>query len=82
MLPQVVLKEPENAKKLRINGLSYKELTNHPYFRDHHLVRVMLNYRDQHGPFNSIEDLKKILILNDSILDKWKAYLDFDEQHR
>jgi DNA uptake protein ComE-like DNA-binding protein len=56
-----------------LNTITEEELKNHPYFK-YKLARVITNYRNQHGKYNSYNDLLKIKIINDSILDRIKIY--------
>jgi DNA uptake protein ComE-like DNA-binding protein len=61
------------AKRINLNTISEEELKNHPYFK-YKLARVITNYRNQHGKYNSYDDLLKIKIINDSILNRIKIY--------
>ena len=61
------------AKRINLNTITEEELKNHPYFK-YKLARVITNYRNQHGKYNSYNDLLKIKIINDSILDRIKIY--------
>ena len=61
------------ARRINLNTITEEELKNHPYFK-YKLARVITNYRNQHGKYNSYNDLLKIKIINDSILDRIKIY--------
>ncbi|WP_410528107.1 helix-hairpin-helix domain-containing protein [Sphingobacterium sp. IITKGP-BTPF85] len=37
----------------------------------------MVNYRNQHGHFRNLEDLKKVILLDDDFLRKLAPYLIF-----
>lgn len=68
-----------SLNRLLINRLSEAELAKHPYisYKDaQHLVR----FREQHGPFRSIEDLKGMHALNAEFLRKIAPYFDFESQ--
>ena len=65
--------DSSKAKRINLNTISEEELKNHPYFK-YKLARVITNYRNQHGKYNSYNDLLKIKIINDSILDRIKIY--------
>lgn len=67
----------DSIKKIDINQITEKELALHPYF-SYKISRVIINYREQHGPYRETGDLKKIHILNDSIISKISPYLQFD----
>jgi len=64
----------DHIRKIDINSISYDSLINHPYF-SYKLSRVIINYRQQHGAFNSTEDLLKIHILTDSVYAKIEPYI-------
>ncbi|MEJ0032898.1 MAG: helix-hairpin-helix domain-containing protein [Bacteroidota bacterium] len=63
--------------KLAINRCSEQELAHHPYVRTK-LARAIVNYRFQHGNFASIDDLKKIEIMEEKILLRIKPYITLD----
>lgn len=61
-------------KKININTASINEMKTHPYIR-YNLANAIFQYRQQHGNFNSIEEIKKILIITDEIYLKIAPYL-------
>ena len=61
-------------KKININSVTEKELSTHPYIK-YSLEKAITTYRFQHGNFNSIEDLKKIALVNETFYNKIKPYL-------
>ncbi len=65
--------DASKAKRINLNTITEEELKNHPYFK-YKIARVITNYRNQHGKYNSYNDLLKIKIINDSILDRIKIY--------
>jgi competence protein ComEA len=64
-------------RPLHINTLGVDELKKHPYLR-YRLASALVNYRDQHGPFQSADDLLKILVLDAATIEKLKPYLVMD----
>lgn len=60
-------------KKLNINTIEKEELSKHYYF-DYKLSKLIINYRKQHGPYNTVEELKKIIFVTDSIYSKIEPY--------
>ncbi|WP_312138989.1 helix-hairpin-helix domain-containing protein [Sphingobacterium sp.] len=62
--------------KLRINELDVNALAKHPYI-SYKQARTMVNFREHHGPFKSMEDLKKILSLDEAFFRKIEIYIDF-----
>ncbi|MES2778450.1 MAG: helix-hairpin-helix domain-containing protein [Bacteroidota bacterium] len=62
------------AKVFDVNSVSLDELKTHPYFK-YKLSNAIVNYRSQHGPYKELTDLKKIVIVNDSIYQNITRYL-------
>lgn len=67
----------EAIKKIDINLIDLQNLRKHPYFRDFKLSSIILRFRNNHGPFRTISDMKAIHVLNDSILQKIEPYISF-----
>jgi DNA uptake protein ComE-like DNA-binding protein len=63
-----------SVKKININTASINEMKSHPYIR-YNLANAIFQYRQQHGNFNSTEDVKNILIITDEIYLKIAPYL-------
>ena len=63
--------------KLRINELDSYQLSGHPYI-ERKTAYVIVNFRNQHGSFNSTSDLHKIVILDSILIAKIEPYLSFD----
>ena len=63
--------------KLAINRCSEQELSHHPYLRTK-LARAIVNYRFQHGNFTTIDDLKKIGIMEEKIFLRIKPYITLE----
>lgn len=62
--------------RLAINTIDKDELSKHPYI-SYKQAQVIVNYRNQHGVFKDLNDLKKILILDDLFFRKIEPYLKF-----
>lgn len=60
--------------RINVNSADFKELLKHPYI-DYNLAKAIVNYREQHGKYKRLEDLKKIQILNEQVYFKLSAYL-------
>ena len=65
------------VKKINVNTATMEELSGHSYLRNKKLAAVIINYRTQHGPYNSVEDLKKVKVLDDATIEKLRPYLAF-----
>lgn len=61
-------------KKININTADINALKTHPYIR-YTLGNVIVQYRSAHGNFSSLEDLKKIAIINEELFQKIAPYL-------
>lgn len=61
--------------KVNINQDSIKLLANHPYL-SYKTSRTIVKYRTQHGNYQSVEELKNIYTLSDSLYQKIAPYLE------
>lgn len=66
---------PEALRKLSINNASEEELRSHPYLR-WQLAKAILSYRQEHGPFKQLEELKGIMAISEEIFEKLRPYLE------
>lgn len=64
-------------KKLKINIGDKDTLVSFPYF-NYRLASQIINYRNQHGYFKNIEDLKQIRSIDSTKIKKIEPYLDFE----
>jgi competence protein ComEA len=62
------------VKQININAASIDEMKAHPYLR-YNLANAIFQYRQQHGNFNSVEEIKKIMLVTDDIFTKVAPYL-------
>lgn len=68
-----------NVRKILINAATLEELEKHPYI-SRKLAKVVIAYRDQHGPFRSKEELENILITEPGQLMKLIPYVSVEEK--
>jgi len=66
--------ETSIVKKLNINTATKEEMKSHPYLK-WNLANAIVEYRNQHGAFSSVEDLKRISLITSDVFDKVKFYL-------
>lgn len=67
--------------KIDINRADYATLSKHPWIRARQ-ARLIINYRQQHGPYRKPEDLLGIDLINEEFLRKIVPYLTFsDDTH-
>ena len=63
-------------RKLNINQASEKELAGHPYL-SWQQARLIIAYRNQHGDYNSAQDLLKVYALEEKDVNRIVSYLDW-----
>lgn len=61
-------------KKLNINTATVDELKSHPYI-NYDLAAAIKAFRDQHGSFKTVEELKQVQLVDDEIYRKLVPYL-------
>lgn len=66
----------QTIRKLQLNQIDAASLAKHPYLT-YGAAKVIVAYRDQHGPYTQPEDLLKIKIFNEEWLERLKPYLEF-----
>lgn len=66
-------------RKIKINTASIDQLKAHPFLKKKE-ASTIIYYRQNHGNFTNIEDLRKVRALKKSIIDKLAPYLDFDNK--
>lgn len=71
-----VLVNTSAIRTININTATFEEIKRHPYL-SYKQMNAILQYRKQHGNFESIDDLKKIAIMNEEILRKIEPYLTY-----
>lgn len=62
------------VKKINLNVATLDELKMHPYIK-YHLANALVQFRTQHGNYQSVEDIRKIMILTEDNFQKLKPYL-------
>src|SRR5450631_189091 len=63
-----------HVKQININTASIDEMKAHPYLR-YNLASAIFQYRQQHGNFNSVEEIKKIMLVTADVFNKVVPYL-------
>ncbi|RPD50741.1 helix-hairpin-helix domain-containing protein [Paracnuella aquatica] len=59
---------------INLNTATKEVLSGHPYI-NWKLANAIVAYREQHGAFTSVDDLKKIMILDEATFEKLRPYL-------
>jgi competence ComEA-like helix-hairpin-helix protein len=65
---------PNAVRKININTATKDELKAHPYIR-WQLANAIVEYRNQHGTYKSIDDLRNIVLIDEATLNKIAPYL-------
>ncbi len=63
-----------SVKKININTATVDEMKTHPYIK-YSLANPIVVYRNEHGSFSRIEDIKKVMVVTDEIYKKIEPYL-------
>jgi DNA uptake protein ComE-like DNA-binding protein len=66
----------EVKPSIKINAVSQDSLVKHPYI-DWKQARVIIRYRDEHGPFQSENDLLKTRVVDSEWVNRISAYIDW-----
>ena len=69
--------ESKNIKQLAINKSTYEELKKHPYI-NHIIASTIVAYREKHGNYKQLNDLKNVGTIDDKKLEQLKPYLIFE----
>lgn len=67
---------PARITKIKINQVDFEGLRRFPYLTNKQ-TNAIIQYRNQHGNYAAIADMRNIVILNDDILRKIEPYIDF-----
>ncbi|HEX2848631.1 MAG TPA: helix-hairpin-helix domain-containing protein [Chitinophagaceae bacterium] len=66
--------------QININTADLDELKSHPYIR-YNLAKAIINFRQQHGAFSAVDDLKRIVAVEVNQFEKMKAYLTINQEN-
>jgi competence protein ComEA len=66
----------ELVRKIDLNTANFEQLKKHPYLT-YKQMNAIIQYRSQHGNFDSIDGLRKVAILNEEIIRKIEPYFKF-----
>lgn len=73
-IKQYLKLENISIRKININKATVDELKAHPYIK-YSIANPLIAYRNQHGPFAKVEDIKKLMAVTDEIYNKISPYL-------
>jgi len=63
---------------INLNKCSIDRLKSHPYIK-WHIANAIVNYRDQHGPYQNVSDIRETDLVNDELFRKIAPYLSLGE---
>lgn len=66
--------DPTLIRKTNINQATIKELVGHPYI-NFNQAKAIVNYREQHGQYKQLKDLRKIHLIDEPSYTKIAPYL-------
>ncbi len=61
-------------RKIDLNRAEFADLVRHPYI-DRNLAGGLIAFRNQHGPFKEVEEIKNSFLVNDTVFQKIAPYL-------
>ena len=73
-IKQYLVLENTTVKKININTATVDELKKHSYIK-YSLANPIVAYRNEHGPFTKVEDIKKVMAVTEEIYNKISSYL-------
>lgn len=73
-IKQYLKLETTSVKKININTATVEELKLHPYIK-YTIANPVIAYRNEHGPFSKVEDIKKVMAVTDEIYNKISPYM-------
>lgn len=62
------------VKKLNINKATFEDMRRFPYL-SYKQINAIIQYRNEHGDYDKLDDLREVAILDDATLKKIKPYL-------
>ncbi|TAH42051.1 MAG: helix-hairpin-helix domain-containing protein [Bacteroidetes bacterium] len=62
---------------IALNSVLLQDFGKHPYV-GFEVGKIILSYRDQHGPFKSVDDIKKVPLVTEEIFRKLVPYLSLE----
>jgi competence protein ComEA len=73
-IKQYLKLENIQLRKININTATIGELKAHPYIR-YGIANPMIAYRNEHGPFLKLEDIRNVMAVTNEVYEKIKFYL-------
>jgi DNA uptake protein ComE-like DNA-binding protein len=64
----------QSVRQIDLNTITIEELKEHPYFRGK-IAYAIIRFREQHGSFKSMDDLKKLQVIDENLRLRIEPYL-------
>ena len=74
----IIIKE-DTVRRIDLNTITFKELLKHPYF-PYELTRSLVIYRQKHKVIRSVDELKLVEGVNDSVFGKIRPYVKLNSE--
>ena len=71
---KIILRDTIPFRFIQLNSMSEDSLRRHPYI-GYRFSRIFFNYRQQHGPFKSMEEVRSVPLLSPENYSKLAPYL-------
>jgi competence protein ComEA len=68
---------PNAVRRKNVNTATFEELSSHPYI-GYNIALSLTNYRDTHGRFTQLQDIKKSALVTDKVYQRISPYLRVD----
>jgi len=72
-----LLLEDHTLRKININACGEKDLSAHPYV-SYQLAKLIVKYREHHGMYSSLDELKTIPLIDEQLFRKIVYYLKLE----
>jgi competence protein ComEA len=72
-----MLTDTSLIQRIHINSVEAAKLMGHPYLNKQQ-ARALIAYRDQHGPFKTVSDIRKSVLIDEKTYQKIAPYLTVD----
>jgi DNA uptake protein ComE-like DNA-binding protein len=76
ILPYLFI-EKKSLRKLNVNESSIKDFNAHPYI-SYSVARLIVRYRKHHGDYESLEELKRLPLVDEQLFRKIVLYLKLE----
>jgi competence protein ComEA len=77
LVSNIYIEDTLNIRKINLNTADFKQLNNHPYI-GYQLASLICNYRKQHNGYKTMDELKKIPLVNEELYGKLIPYLKIE----